>query len=365
MTTMRRILALGVFFALTVSVGAQETTAVQAISTPFMAPNFAISPDRTMLAVFENPVIASNEVLPDVNLPILLIDTATGEETGRLEGAQVDLTRSAAFSPDSAQLASYHINGDLIIWDLATREAVQVYDWLPMGGGVIEYLPDGQSLAIVANSGLMGQHVLFDLTSGSITDILSVRPDTFAQLNEQASDTLSMGVYSVAAQAVGPSGELYGATGNGDVYRWDTEARLRELLYPASGERPLRFNVRSLQVLDDGTLAFLDNDTGTLVVFDPDGIRADYPLTGQKFALSEDGFAAAADTREDGLFVIDLNAASPEAEQISLDLGTDAEGEPVELRGDLLLAFAADGDLVIGGVLGRGDEGAVYIVDLP
>jgi hypothetical protein len=359
----RRILAI----ALTLSAAAQETTFLpqRTIATPFYGPVVELSPDSTLLAVHENYVLRDMEVLVPVDLPILLIDLETGSEVGRLEGAQVDVARSVAFSPDGSQLASYHVNGDLIIWDIATQEAIQVYDWLPMGGSLMDYMPDGQTLVLAHYNGMLGQHILFDLTSGSIVDMLGLRPDTFAEYSDIAGVPLEMGIYSIAAQTVGPNGELYGATGNGDVYRWDTETRLRELIYPASDERPMRYTVRNLVVLDDGTLAFQDTNTDSLVVFGTDRMRTEYPLDGQRFGLSDDGIAVTAQSPEDGLMMLDLNAEPLEAQPLLIDLGTDADGDPIEMRGDLVFNFTANGDLIVGGVYNQGGDGAIYIVDLP
>ena len=347
--------------ALTMSAAAQTTATVRAIPTPFVGAMFALSPDGAMMAVYENAILVENEIAD--NLQILLIDPKTGEEIGRLEGTQVDLTRSVAFSPDGTHLTSYHANGDLIIWDLATQEATKVYDWLPTSGVYMDYLSDGQTLSLLAHNGVLGHHILFDLTSGSIIDMLGLRPDTFAEFSDIALVPLEMGIFSVAAQAVGPNGEIYGATGNGDVYRWNPETRERETLYPATDERPLRYPVRHLQVLDDGTLAFLDSGTNTFVHFAPDGASTQYTLNGAKFAESRDGLVVAFDSLENAFYTLDLNSDSAEPQRLEADLGLDAEGKPIEVRGNPVLAFTPDGEIAIGGVYVPEGESAVYILN--
>jgi WD40 repeat protein len=363
------MIAIGALLAMALNVVAQDAAMplLRTISTPFYGPVVKLSPDGTLLAVHENQVLLGREVPVPVALPILLIDLETGSEVGRLEGAQVDVARSVAFSPDGTQLASYHVNGDLIVWDIATQEALQVYDWLPMGGALMDYLSDGHTLSLVTYNGVLAQHVLFDLTSGSIIDILGLRPDTFAEFSDIAGVPLEMGIYSIAAQTVGPNGELYGATGNGDVYRWDTETRLRELLYAASDERPMRYTVRTLQVLDDGSLALLDSNLGEVVVFGPDGMRSQYPLNGHKFALSESGIAVSVDAREDALFWIDLNAdpASTEPEQLNIAAEGDDEDQSASITGDVALAFTPEGDLIVGGLYASEGNSPLYVVDLP
>lgn len=363
----RRLLATGALLALTIGAAAQDATLppLRTIETPFHGPLFSLSPDGTLLAVHENEVVIDNDVPEPSNLPILLIDVETGSEVGRLEGVQRDIARRTAFSPDGTQLASYHINGELIIWDIGTQEALHAYDWLPFGGGMIDYMPDGESLVIVTQSGVMAQHVLFDLATGSITDILAVRPTTFAEVRDVSGNIAAMGLYSVAAQAVGPNGEIYGANGNGDVYRWDTETRLRELIYPTSNERPLMYPVRELQVLDNGSLAFLDTGRGEIVVYGPDGIRSQYPLNGQIFALSGDGIAVSADAREDALFWIDLNAAGQEPQRIDIVPEGDNADEPPTYSAAMGLAFTNEGDLIVSGFYSSIGESEIYILELP
>ena len=48
-----------------------------------------------------------------------------------------------------------------------------------------------------------------------------------------------------------------------------------------------------------------------------------------------------------------------------LERGTDEDGEPIDIKGEVTLAFTADGDLVVGGIFGEGGESTIYIVDLP
>lgn len=363
----RRLLATGALLALTISAMAQDTTfpLLRTITTPFYGPVVRLSPDGTLLAVHENERLRGQDVPTSDSLPILLFDLETGNEVGRLEGVQRDIARRAAFSPDGTQLTSYHANGDLIIWDLATQEAVQVYDWLPMVGDELDYMPDGESVVFVTHDNFMGQHLLFDLKTGSITDLLGVRPDTYAEMRDTANDIAMRGSYGVAAQTVGLNGEIYGANGNGDVYRWDTETRLRELIYPTLDERPLLYSVRGLQVLDDGSLAFLNNYSGELTVDGPDGTRSQYPLNGQTFVLSEDGIAISADVREDALFWIDLNAAGQEPQRIDFLPEGDDEDSRVRITGTTGLTFTNEGDLIVSEMYASEGNSPIFIIDMP
>lgn len=339
---------------LTLTSAAQESTVtMRTISVPFVMPQFALSPDGATLAVFEEPVVARNEVTP-ATLPILLIDVATGEQTATLDGAQTDLIRDAVFSPDGARLVSYHTNGQLIVWDVASAQPIQQFDWLPFGGGFVDWLPGTETVVVSASSGQLAQHTLFDLTTGSIVDGLAVRPASMADFQASVRDPLAMGAYGLASVAAA-DGVLYGATPDGDVFAWDINTRTRTVLSDAPDDARLRFNVRGLQVLGDGSLVFYDGGTGATVYLAPDGTRTGYPFGSPIFAASDDGTVAFWQRDDDTLYLARVDASeSPRA----LELDIDADLTPTPFKS---LAFTADGALILAGMLDSG--GIIYVIE--
>ncbi len=355
----RIVMIAALWLALTPGASAQEAAAVlHTIPVPLQSPEIVLSPDGTTLAAFENAIIVDYEVTAET-LPIYLIDAAQGVLIGTLDGEQTDLTRDVAFSPDGSQLVSSQHNGDLIVWDVATRSAVQSFDWLPLGGAMVDYLPDGNTVAMMFSNGFMGQQLLFDLTTGSITDMLRLRPPTFAALQEEVGDMSQMGKYGVVSQVAGTPGALYGATPDGEVFVWDLAARTRTTLAPSAAQGPMRFPVRKIEQLSDGTLFFYDNELDATIRLAPDGTRTDFPLGSPSFAVSEAGLLAFIAPDDDLLYVADLTAESPAAQPVALDLG-----EEVSLSGRPSLTFMPDGKVIIGALLNSDTDNAVYVLEL-
>jgi hypothetical protein len=332
------------------------SAAAQDIAVPLRMPQIELSPDGTVLAVYESAVIVDNEVTLE-NLPIRLYDAASGAEIGVLEGAQNDLTNDVAFSPDGTRLASIHSNGELIVWDVTGQTVVQLYDWLPIGSSRVDFLPDGSRLSLIFAGGQLSSQAIFDLNLGAIVDILQARPETFRDFRDVSGNIEVTGRYGIGAQAVGIDDELYGATPNGEVFVWDMSARTRVTLYPEVEDMPMRFNVRNLKVLDDGTLLFYDEVKEITVRIAPDGTQTEYPFGGAPFAMKDDGTLAYIQREpEYALYVVDITDDSPEP--VLIDTGE------IELRGMPQLEFLPDGRLLIGSLYTGEDSSAIHRIEL-
>lgn len=344
---MRRLL-----FSLLIAAAVVLPAAAQDISVPLMMPQIELSPDGTVLAVYESPAIVDFEITPD-RLPIRLYDAASGAEIGTLEGTQNDLTNDVAFSPDGTRLASVHANGQLLIWDVAGQTVIQQYDWLPMGNSRVNFMPDGSRLALIFSSGQYNNQAIFDLNAGAIVDIFQVRPATFRELQDSIGDIAALGRYGVLAQAISEQGALYGTTPNGEVFVWDMEARTRTVLYPEAEGAPMRQNVRSLQILDDGSLLFYDDLKAVTVRIVAGGTQTEYPFGGPSFALSDEGVLAY--VQERALYVVNLTQDSPEPALVETE---------IDLRGMPQLAFLPDGRLLVGSFISGEETSTIYRVTL-
>lgn len=354
---MRRMIVLFMLLISALPASAQSTTLAHRLPVPLAGPQSTLSPDGVTLAVFENPVVVQNAVTL-LNAPIYLVDVVQGELVGMLGGVQSDLASDVAFSPDGASLASIHTNGQLIIWDIASRTALADYDWLPIGGSRVDFMPDGKTLILLYNTGAFGQQMFFDLETGSITNILSIMPDTYLEFLDTSSDMAVRGSRSFAAQAILPTGEIVAATQNGEVLIWNTALRTPITIQPPAEEGPMRFNVRRLQVMNDGAIFFYDSDAELSVLLTADRQRVEYSFGAYASALSEDGRLAYYDREAEQFFVADLTQDSPEPQPIQLDLG-DLDANP-----QISLSFAANGYLVISGFLNLDSENAILVVDL-
>ena len=343
------------FAALWIAIALVLPAAAQDISVPLMMPQIELSPDGTVLAVYESAVAVDFEITPD-NLSIRLYDAESGEEIGTLEGTQTDLTNDAAFSPDGARLASSHANGQLIVWDLAAQAVIQQYDWLPMGNTRVDFMPDGSRLALIFGSGQFGSQAVFDLNTGAIVDILQERPTTFREFQDVSGDMQVTGRFGVVAQSLGTNGELYGATPNGEVFVWDISARTREILYPEVEDAPMRFNVRNLEILEDGSLLFYDEVKKVTVQIAADGTQTEYPFGGFSFAVASDGRLIYVQRSDWTLYMADLTQDTPEP--VLMEIGD------VELHGMPQLKFLPDGRLLIGSLFTGEDISTIHWIEL-
>jgi WD40 repeat protein len=97
--------------------------------------------------------------LPGKGYPVLLLDAATGQETGRLEGAY-NRIRSLAFSPDGKVLAATTSDGRISLWDVTTRKEQLCIAAHPenidssfRSSPSIGFAPDGHTLVSVSTDG--------------------------------------------------------------------------------------------------------------------------------------------------------------------------------------------------------------------
>jgi WD40 repeat protein len=224
--------------------------------------NMEVSPDGRIAALYagEAPLVAMGVSLigyvPDENLlPIRLIDLTTGNELGQLTW-QTDYTAGVAFTPDGRQMASYHRNGDIYLWDIASRTPVQrITAFMGLGGEGMEFLPDGKTLVVKAG-GTVGQFLLWDVETGYITDIWRVPYESYGELTLSGTDYLN---YLFSAFDISPDGALLAtATLNGEVMLWDTATLEQTLVQPKASE-PGRSFIRVMFSADSKTLVYFDS----------------------------------------------------------------------------------------------------------
>lgn len=222
-----------------------------------------LAPDGRTAAIYIGPTSQSLLNLPLVEyrvdenlLPIRLIDLATGSEIVRLSGP-TDYITDVAFTPDGTRLASYHRNGDIYLWDLASGESIQRLTGL-MGSARLAFLPDGQTLVAYMDISLVGHFLLWDMDSQHMTRIWRAPYRSLGDL--QLTQVPANLDYRYPVFAVSPDGALLAtATANGEVVVWDTTTLQQTVVQPKAA-REGRFNVRSVVFTGSSqTLVYFDS----------------------------------------------------------------------------------------------------------
>ncbi|MFD7733938.1 WD40 repeat domain-containing protein [Kitasatospora phosalacinea] len=234
------------------------------LRTHITAAAFCPAPRSTLLAVVEHRRV------------IILWDPLA-EETVRV--GYTEGTYGITFSPDGRQLAAASRDGNIDIWNTASRTHAARCALRP-GHTSLAFHPDGNLLAI-ANPHTDVQLVLTD--DGACTDF----PDT------------SIG--NGRAVAYSPDGTRLALTGDNGVHLWNTRSR-RQVSTLAEGPHPAVSS--GLAFSPDGALLASTSDSGAVHLWDTATDRLLATLTGHteastNVAFSPDGSLLAA-TGKDG-----------------------------------------------------------------
>ena len=313
----------------------------------------AVYVGTTSLAVLGVPSI--EYAVDDSGLPIRLIDLATGEEVARFSGP-TDYISDVAFTPDSTQLASYHRNGEIYLWDIASGQLAQRITAV-MGGVRLAFLPDGRTLAAYMADSMIGYFMLWDMETGHMTRIWRASFLSYGDVTLSQAPA-SFG-YRYTAFDISPDGALLAtATPNGEVVVWDTADLAQTIVQPKAAEEG-RFNVRGLRFSADGTaLVYYDSLSEQTHLWDVGAQTETAAVDGGShfFALSPGGDALVWVTRTEVWY---MRLDEPDSATKVMDFPEDL------LVAAPVVTFISDNTVVIGGFGGRTSGGyVIYQVTL-
>ncbi len=349
-------LCLGVLAAPLAAVTAQED-GIRTLPFTGEMVNHALSPDGRILALHEIGMLHADEMIADY-LPVRLLDLESGAVTP-LTGP-TDYATDLAFTPNGAVLASYHGNGFIWLWDVATGTAIKRIPAVP-GGAQIAYYPDGRLLAVMI-SGIYPMITIWDTEAEQIAYVLAERADTLREYRDRLSERVA---YSYTALAIPPTeGRLAVVNTYDEVLLWELNGE-NPVVARESGEDLPLLAVAGLSYLPDGeTVVFHDRRESILYVWNT------YTGTEVTSLPVESRVQPAVAPAGDRVAWVDdtLNAI------IIWDLAAAAESEVIMLPsvGDIqptrttALSFSADGSrLVFSGFLARNTgENAAVVIDL-
>ena len=167
---MRRFFLTAVTFIFVLAVVVPATMAQDAARTiPITSTGFGarLSPDGKTLVTFENTILLNLDEVDPATLPMRVIDISTGEQLGELSG-YTDYAADVAFTSDGSRMVSLHMNGDVVVWDVATLTATKTYQTLLMGSQQITLGQDGTTAYILV-AGQPQRIAILDTETGAVT----------------------------------------------------------------------------------------------------------------------------------------------------------------------------------------------------
>lgn len=345
---MRRlfVLLVGLLLVTAAAPGHAQSERVKTIPIVSVYSQIRVSPDGRTVALFEQGALHDNEVFPEL-LPVRLLDVVTGEIVHELTGS-TDYANEAAFSSDGSRLMTYHDNGDMLVWDVASGEIIRRIVAFPVNNGRSVFYPDSPLLIMNCNP-TFRQLCEWDTDSGHMLRVLRPAYTTRAEFSAQfdggsppsyVAHTLSSDGSTIAAAT------SYGAIELIDVATGNVSALKAPLELPM-------FNINSLAFLaGDEQIIFYDQDTENVHVIE---VRSGRELVAFpagyagyiQFALApdQDRFAWLAGRGSDVTF--NVSSISGQSESIGVPLPL-PEGVSAPTR-VINMVFSPDGNTVIAG----------------
>jgi WD40 repeat protein len=328
----------------------------------------ALSADGSTLVVFEDPQIIHDWNAAQEYLPIQLVDIATGTVT--MLDDHIDFASSAAFSADGTTLVTYHMNGDILVWDVASGTMAHQFKAWP-GGATIALSADGSTLAF-RSPGNQVIMTVWDVELEHMTAVLSALPNTYAEISAQWDNGPADFPTIPALSADGRT--LIVPTADGNLYNWDVLTGLRTSLRRSTEDDRLRLPIRTVQfIVDDTQLVVNHRDEERIIIMEA-ATGYEYTsidaVSGHEPAVTPDGSRIAWLDKDTGAIML-WDAAQPDDIQTITAVAAIGESPLMDVRivpGSSVptLYFTPDGQQLIFTGLAALDTGAnaIVVIDL-
>lgn len=267
---------------------------------------------------------------------IILWDTATRKQIGKLEPTTKSAATSLAFSPDGKTLAEGLFNGTSLLWNVANRAQLTEPLKGPAGSVVdLVFSPDGKRLAAIINPGSVGSPNIVVLWNMDSWD-------------EHLLENIGRSITSIAFSNDGKT--LFAGDTDGKIFLWDI-ANQRSVAELAAQDS----SIVSLRLDPSGKRLVSGNNGGTLIVWDVSDLsqirqvgaksgvavsQLAFSPSGETLGILRNPDESAHNTRsgQRGLVLVDLKSGS----QL---------GDPITSRSGQITSFAfrSDGKMVASG----------------
>ena len=246
---------------------AQDSTPAKTIPFTSIGFNSELSPNGKMLVTYENIYLQNLKEVDPSLLPMHVIDITSGKYVGQLSGFS-DYASGVAFTSDSRQLVSVHMNGDVNIWNVSTLKLVKTYQTLLIGNSSLSIFPDNRRILLMSG-GIPQRFLVFDTQTGAITKVIGKHLDSLMEFQSQYTQFPGMGDIQFSSYALSADGkQLATATANDEVGIWQIDDNSYQQLAPA-GKQYGSYAIRSMAFTKDGkTLVFSNTMDKKIHVWD-------------------------------------------------------------------------------------------------
>jgi WD40 repeat protein len=276
------------------SASAQTEPAPQKIPIAGRLFTLRIAPDGKMAAAFR--VSALYEDVPDaLHLPIDIIDLSAIKVVGQLRDFG-DYAVDVAFTSDGKQLASYHQNGEIRLWDVATLKLTKTIRAF-VGRARLFFTDNDRSLLVAMYGNPPGNVLSMNVETGAFTKQVGFEFETFKEFV----DTMGKGFpttmdYQFAIFALSTDGKtLATATLSDQIYLWDVATNTPTLAVDRI-EKPRTLSFISLVfIMDSNQLVYYDLAAKKTIFWD---VKANKQANvkfegGANFAITDDALMMA------------------------------------------------------------------------
>jgi WD40 repeat protein len=239
---------------------------------------FELSPDGRTAAIFIESLFLGDDDDPTPYLPIRLLDLTSGtvseqveqdgytlslmtDESVKLLTGPTDFAGDVLFSPDGSQLISFHLNGDIYIWDVATGAQISYLPQPVIQFRGLTWMPNQEQFMSVSG-GQPTAFALWNRDDFSIQRLYGFSTPNLRQFNDGMSSVEDRFEFMFLSYAITPDGGYMAAANQNDgLVMFDLADNSMVRLVP-SEERYGQLGITHMQFTNDGqALYYADTQT--------------------------------------------------------------------------------------------------------
>ncbi len=253
-------------------------TTIRAYSIDAIQYYFELSPDGRTAAIFIESRVLNEDMDRTPFLPIRLLDLTSGtvaeqveqygytlslmtDESVKLLMGPTDFAGDVLFSPDGSQLISFHLNGDIYVWDVATGTQISYLPQPIIQFRDLAWMPNQEQFMSVSGT-QPTTFALWNREDFSIQRLYGVRAPNLRQFSDAIRNMEVYFEVRFVTYALTPDARYMAASNQNDgIFMFDLADNSMVTLVP-SEERPGQLGITHMEFTNDGqALYYADAQT--------------------------------------------------------------------------------------------------------